>query len=319
MFFLQLRLMILVAALFGIVFAIITMIGTYLGINNFLVYVFAAVAVMFFQFLIGPKMVEWTMRVKYVTRKEYPRLFEMVESLAIRAEIPMPKIGISQIELPNAFAFGRSLRDGRVCVTQGILDLLDERELKAVLGHELTHLKSRDVLTITLLSVIPMVMYWIYWRFAFAGSRRNERGTNTMLIGLAAFIFYLITNLLVLYGSRIREYFADRGSISLGNSPSSLASALYKLVYGAARMDKEAIKEVEGLKAFFASDPSQAQNEIRELKGLDRDRSGSIEPGELEMLRNKNIKVGFGDKLMELYSTHPNMLKRIKQLSQYQS
>ena len=319
MFFLQLRLMMLVAALFGIVFAIITMIGTYLGINNFLVYVFAAVAVMFFQFLIGPKMVEWTMRVKYVTRREYPRLFDMVESLAIRAEIPMPKIGISQIELPNAFAFGRSLKDGRVCVTQGILDLLDERELKAVLGHELTHLKSRDVLTITLLSVIPMVMYWIYWRFAFAGSRRDERGTNTMLIGLAAFIFYLITNLLVLYGSRIREYFADRGSISLGNSPSSLASALYKLVYGAARMDKEAIKEVEGLKAFFASDPSQAQNEIRELKSLDRDRSGSIEPEELATLRNKKIKVGFGDKLMELYSTHPNMLKRIKQLSQYQS
>ena len=319
MFFLQLRMMVLVAALFGIVLAVITMIGTYLGINNFIFYVFAAAGVMFFQYLIGPKMVEWTMRVKYVTRKEYPRLFDMVESLAIRAEIPMPKIGISQINLPNAFAFGRSLKDGRVCVTQGILDLLDDNELKAVLGHELTHLKSRDVLTITLLSVIPMVMYWIYWRFAFAGSRRDERGANTMLIGLAAFIFYLITNLLVLYGSRIREYFADRGSINLGNSPASLASALYKLVYGAARIDKEEIKQVEGLKAFFASDPSQAQNEIRELKSLDRDRSGSIEPEELAALRNKNIKVGLGDKLMELYSTHPNMLKRIKQLSSYQS
>jgi len=319
MFFLQLRMMVLVAALFGIVLAVITMIGTYLGINNFIFYVFAAAGVMFFQYLIGPKMVEWTMRVKYVTRKEYPRLFDMVESLAIRAEIPMPKIGISQINLPNAFAFGRSLKDGRVCVTQGILDLLDDNELKAVLGHELTHLKSRDVLTITLLSVIPMVMYWIYWRFAFAGSRRDERGANTMLIGLAAFIFYLITNLLVLYGSRIREYFADRGSVNLGNSPASLASALYKLVYGAARIDKEEIKQVEGLKAFFASDPSQAQNEIRELKSLDRDRSGSIEPEELAALRNKNIKVGLGDKLMELYSTHPNMLKRIKQLSSYQS
>ena len=114
MFFLQLRLMMLVAVLFGIVFAIIMMIGSYMGINNFLFYIFAAVAVMFLQFLIGPKMVEWTMRVKYVTRKEYPRLFDLVESLAIRAEIPMPKIGISQIALPNAFAFGRGIRDGRV-------------------------------------------------------------------------------------------------------------------------------------------------------------------------------------------------------------
>jgi heat shock protein HtpX len=318
MFFLKLRLMMLVAVLFGIIYAVIVMIGAYLGIRNFMVYLFAAVGVMFIQYLIGPKMVEWTMKVKYVTKKDYPRLFEMVESLSVRAEIPMPRIGISQIALPNAFAFGRGYQDGRVCVTQGLLDLLNDLELKAVLGHELSHLKSRDVLTISLLSVIPMVMYWIYWRFSFAGGRR-QRGDNTMLIGLAAFIFYLITNLLVLYGSRIREYFADRGSLSLGNSPASLASALYKLVYGAARIDKESIKEVEGLKAFFASDPSQALSEIRELKALDRDRSGSIEPSELEVLRKKTIKTSFGEKLMELYSTHPNMLKRIKQLSRYQS
>jgi len=319
MFFLQLRLMMLVAALFGIVFAIIAMIGSYLGVSNFFFYVIAAVGVMFFQFLIGPKIVEWTMRVKYITRSGYPGLFAMVEKLAMRAGIPMPRIGIAQIALPNAFAFGRGIKDGRVCVTQGILDLLDEKELRAVLGHELSHLKSRDVLTISLLSVIPMVLYWIYWRFVFSGSRRADRGANTMLIGLAAFIFYLITNLLVLYGSRIREYFADRGSISLGNSPASLASALYKLVYGAARINKDAIREVEGLKAFFVSDPSRALNEIRELKSLDRDQSGSIEPAELDILRNKKIKVGLGEKLLELYSTHPNMLKRIKQLSQYHS
>jgi heat shock protein HtpX len=317
MAFLQLRMMLLVAVLFAIVFAVVTLVGNYLGIHSFIFYFIAALGIMFVQFLLGPKIVEWTMRVKYVTRKEYPRLFDMVESLAVRAEIPMPRIGIAQIELPNAFAFGRGIKDGRVCVTRGILDLLNEQELKAVLGHEITHLKSRDVITISLLSVIPMVLYWIYWRFAFSGNRRG-RGDNSMLIGLAAFIFYLITNLLVLYGSRIREYFADRGSVSLGNSPSSLASALYKLVYGAARTDKESIKEVEGLKAFFASDPSQARNEIRELAGLDRDRSGSIEPVELETLRKKKIKLDLGDRLLELYSTHPNMLKRIKMLSQYQ-
>lgn len=318
MFFLKLRLMMLVAVLFGIIYAVIVMIGAYLGIRNFMVYLFAAVGVMFIQYFIGPKMVEWTMKVKYVTKKDYPRLFEMIESLSVRAEIPMPRIGVSQIALPNAFAFGRGYKDGRVCVTQGLLGLLNDQELKAVLGHELSHLKSRDVLTISLLSVIPMVMYWIYLRFAFAG-RRDERSSNGLFIGLAAFIFYLITNLLVLYGSRIREYFADRGSLSLGNSPASLASALYKLVYGAARIDKESIKEVEGLKAFFASDPSQALSEIRELKALDRDRSGSIEPSELDALRKKTIKTSFGEKLMELYSTHPNMLKRIKQLSRYQS
>jgi heat shock protein HtpX len=269
--------------------------------------------------MIGPKIVEWSMRVKYIKREENPRLYQMVESLASRANIPMPKIGIAQIPLPNAFAFGRGIRDGRVCVTEGVLKLLDEEELKAVLGHELSHLKNRDVLTITLLSVIPMIMYRLAWQFLFYGRRRDERGGNTVLIGIAAFIFYFVTNLLVLYASRIREYFADRGSVLLGNKPHALASSLYKLVYGAARVDKESLKEVEGLKAFFMNDPSCALSEIKELSQLDIDKSGTIDASELEFLKNKKLNLNFGDKLLELLSTHPNMLKRIKQLSEYRS
>jgi heat shock protein HtpX len=104
--------------------------------------------------------------------------------------------------------------------------------------------------------------------------------------------------------------------VLLGNKPASLASALYKLVYGAARMDKDELKEYEGLKAFFASDPSSALNEIRELKYLDKDRSGTIDSFELQQLRNKTIRLNFGDRLLEALSTHPNMLKRIKMLSE---
>ncbi|MBU2258407.1 MAG: M48 family metalloprotease, partial [Candidatus Omnitrophica bacterium] len=244
-----------------------------------------------------------------------PKLFQMVESLAVRAGIPMPKIGIAQISLPNAFAFGRGIRDGRVCVTQGILNLLSDDELKAVLGHELSHLKNRDVLTITLLSVIPMIMYRIAWQFLFFGRRRDERGGNTALLGMAAFIFYFITNLLVLYASRIREYFADQGSVLLGNQPKFLASSLYKLAYSSARTDKESLKEVEGLKAFFINDPSQGLKEIRELKQLDLDNSGTIDASELSVLRNKQVRLRFADRLLESFSTHPNMLKRIKALS----
>ncbi len=317
MFFLKLRMWLLVAILFAIIYAVIVMLGSYLGISNFYFYLVISLAMMFIQYMLGPKLVEWTMRVKYAKRQEYPRLFQMVESLSRRADIPVPKIGIAQIPLPNAFAFGRSVRDGRVCVTEGILNLLNEDELKAVLGHELSHLKNRDVLTITLLSVIPMIMYRIAWQFLFFGRRRDERGTNTALIGLVAFIFYFITNLLVLYASRIREYFADRGSLLLGNSPASLASSLYKLVYGSARMNKESLKEVEGLKAFFVNDPSQALNEIKELRQLDLDKSGTLDNSELELLRNKTVALGFGDRLLEALSTHPNMLKRIKRLSEY--
>jgi len=243
----------------------------------------------------------------------------MVEDLALRANIPMPRIGIAQIPLPNAFAFGRSRRDGRVCVTEGILRLLNEEELKAVLGHELTHLKNRDVLTITLLSVIPMIMYRIAWQFLFFGRRREDRGNNAVLIGIVAFLFYFITNLLVLYASRIREYFADKGAVELGNRPESLASSLYKLVYGSARTNKESLREVEGLKAFFVNDPSCALSEIRELAQLDMDKSGTLSVQELQQLKDKQIRLNLGDKLLELLSTHPNMLKRIKRLSEYQA
>ncbi len=318
MWSLQLRMWLLLTLLFGIIYAVIVVIGkTFLHVGDFTFYFVISVVMMFLQYMLGPKIVEWSMHVKYIERQDNPRLFGIVESLAKRANIPMPRIGIAQIQIPNAFAFGRSLKDGRVCVTSGIVGLLNEEELSAVLGHELSHLKNHDVLTITLLSVIPMVMYRIAWQFLFFGRRRDARGSNTILIGLAAFFFYFITNLLVLYASRIREYFADRGSVALGNKPQALASSLYKLVYGSARLNSESLKETEGLKAFFINDPSRAKKEFRELAQLDMDKSGTIDSNELQLLRNSNIRLGFGDRLMELLSTHPNMLKRIKKLSEY--
>ena len=318
MWSLQLRMWLLVTLLFGIIYALIVIVGSsFLHVGGFSFYLIISLVMMIIQYMLGPKIVEWSMRVKYIKREENPRLFQMVESLSMRANIPMPRIGIAQIAIPNAFAFGRSLKDGRVCVTSGILNLLDEEELKAVLGHELSHLKNHDVLTITLLSVIPMVMYRIAWQFLFFGRRRDERGGNTVFIGLAAFLFYFITNLLVLYASRIREYFADRGSVLLGNQPKALASSLYKLAYGAAKLNKEDLKQVEGLKAFFINDPSRGRKEVLELSQLDLDKNGIIDASELELLRNSNIRLNFGDKMLELLSTHPNMLKRIKKLSEH--
>lgn len=320
MWSLQLRMWLLVTLLFGIIYALIVVIGrSFLHVGDFSFYLIISLVMMLIQYMLGPKLVEWSMRVKYIKREENPRLFQMVEALSMRANIPMPRIGIAQIDIPNAFAFGRSIRDGRVCVTAGIMRLLDDEELKAVLGHELTHLKNHDVLTITLLSVIPMIMYRIAWQFLFYGRRRDQRGGNTALIGLAAFLFYFITNLLVLYASRIREYFADRGSVLLGNQPEALASSLYKLAYGSARLSPESLKQAEGLKAFFINDPSQGRKEVLELSQLDLDKSGTIDASELDLLRRSNIRLNLGDKMLELLSTHPNMLKRIKKLSEYRA
>ncbi len=319
MWYLKLRMYLLVVVLFAIVYGVITVIGTHLGITNFYFYLVLSFVLMLIQYMVGPKLVEWSMRVRYIKENEYPQLRQMVRSLAMMAKIPEPRIGIAEIPIPNAFAFGRSKRDGRICVTTPIMDLLRPEELKAVLGHEMSHLKNRDVLTITLLSVIPMILYRIAWQFLFFGNRRDRnQGQSAAFVGLVALLFYFVTNLLVLYASRIREYFADKGSIDLGNNPSLLASALYKLVYGSARMPKEELKTAEGMKAFFVNDPSRALAELKDLRGLDLDRSGTISTQELDTLRNRVVKLNFGDKLLELFSTHPNMLKRIKRLSDWQ-
>jgi len=318
MWSLRLRMWLLLAVLFAIIYAVIAVVGAvFFNISDFSFYLIAALVMMFIQYMMGPKIIEWSMRVRYIEKKDNPELFRMMEDLSRRAKLPMPRIGIAEIPIPNAFAFGRSIRDGRICVTEGILRLLDAEELRAVLGHELSHLKNRDVLTITLLSVIPVILYRIALSAIFSGRRRDSQGGSIALLGIVALIFYFITNLLVLYASRIREYFADRGSIALGNRPSALASSLYKLVYGSARMDEDSRREVEGLKAFFVNDPSQSLHEISELRQLDLDKSGTLDDSELLRLKSKRVHLNFGDKMMELLSTHPNMLKRIKQLSDY--
>jgi heat shock protein HtpX len=308
---LQIRMYILLALMFAIVYAVVIVAASMMGIGGFTFYAVFAVFLLIVQYMIGPKMVERSMKVRYVGEAEYPELHRMVTELAGKAGIPKPKIGISKLPIPNAFAYGRWKSDGRVCVTEQIMQLLSKEELRAVLGHEISHLKHRDVTFITMLSVVPMILWYMAWSFMWSGGRRG----NTVLLGIAAFLLYFITNLLVLYGSRIREYYADQGSVKLGNPPHAMASALYKLVYGSAKVNKKALKQMEGYKAFFANDPSRAYYELRELKQVDTDLSGTIDQNELLALRSKTVKLSRGDKFMEAMSTHPNMIKRIKHLS----
>jgi len=312
--FLKLRMWLLMTILFGIVYALVAAISFYFGISNFIFYGVVAVGFVLLQYMIGPSIVQLTMGVKYVTEKEEPELHEIVSDLAKKAGIPKPRVGISPTPVPNAFAFGRWLSDGRVCVTKGIMDTLSKKELEAVLGHEICHLKHRDVMIITLISVIPMICWFLARGALFSRSNDNKGGAAA--IGVIAFVLYFITNLLVLYGSRIREYYADTGSVALGNAPHQLASALFKLVHGSAKVNPAAIKQIAGMKAFFVNDISRAHDEIRQIADLDLDKSGHIDASELAQMKDAHIKLGTLDKMMEAMSTHPNMLKRIKALSE---
>ena len=322
---LKFRMYILTLVMFAILYAVIVGVGTWMGVGSALFYLIAAILVVGIQYLISPFIVGLTMRIRWVTAAEEPKLQAMIADLADRADLPMPKIGISEMTLPNAFAFGRSQRDGRVCVTRGILSLLSDDELKAVLGHEMAHIKHRDMAIMTLLSVIPMILYWValntMWGGMLGGDNRDSKsggGNASIVIGIIAFILYFVTNLLVLYGSRIREYYADKASVQLGNQPHLLASALYKLAAGDARLKGQPeMKRASAVKAFFINDPSQAWNEVREIAQIDENHDGRISQDDLMALRQKNIKVGFWGKVGELFMTHPNMLKRIHTLSTY--
>ena len=310
---LQMRLYLLLGFLLAIIYGVIVGVGSAIGAGSLLVYVIIAVFFVLFQYLIGPSMVRWTMKVKWVSEKEHPELHSMVAELANDAGIRKPKVGVSMVPIPNAFAFGRTQRDAKVCVTEPLLKSLSREELRAVLGHEISHIKHRDMMIMTILSVFPLIIYFMAIMLLFSG---RGRGNNPLpLIGIGLFALYFVVNLLVLYGSRIREYYADVGSVRLGNRPRHLATALYKLALGNARVPKESLRRVEGVKAFFVNDPSRAMREVSELKDVDLDMSGTIDYGELLALQSKSVRLTTGAKIMEMMTTHPNMLKRIKHLS----
>ena len=193
--------------------------------------------------------------------------------------------------------------------------MLDRDELRAVLGHEMGHLKHNDMIVTTTVSVIPMICYYIALSFMFSGDNDN----GGVIIGLVGYLFYLIGQLLVLFISRTREYYADEASVEFGNRPAALVSALYKLSYGASQCSKETIDDVNSNRAFFVTDVNNAKHDIDDFSQIDFDGDGKISDDELRRLANSDIKVSKGKSLMELFSTHPESLKRVKRLAEIEN
>jgi len=319
---LQIRMGLVVLLLFAVIYALLAVIATFAGVGTPIMYALLAFVVVAIQFFIGPKIVDWTMRIRYVSESEAPELHRMVSELAVKAGIPKPRVGISETPLPNAFAFGTSKRTARVCVTRRLLEMLRRDELEAVLGHELSHIKHRDMAVITALSVIPMICYFIYYSFfwsgIFGGGGRDRQGSlPTMAIALIAFVVYFISNLIVLYASRIREYYADAGSAELTRKPYELASALYKIIYGSATTRSDAVKkEMESMRAFFAADPVTARGDLKDLSAADLNKNGKIDAYELKLFAER-ARTSRTERVLELFSTHPNPVSRVKRLGEY--
>ena len=228
-------------------------------------FVFAISVVMaLFQYYGSDKLVLMTTRARVVTAEEEPRLHATVERLAAMADMPMPKkLAIMETHVPNAFATGRSPKHAVVAVTRGLLSRLNEREVEAVLAHELTHVKNRDVAVLTWASIIVIMsgflMQMLFWMSLFGGfgGRGGDRqgGGQLMLVMLAVYVgtiaVYFLSQLLIMALSRYREFAADRGGAIITGAPAQLASALAKISNDMYRIPEQDLRKVEHANAFF--------------------------------------------------------------------
>ncbi len=260
------------------------------------------------QWLISPYLINALYNVREADPAVHGDLISAVRRLAARAGLPAPKVMIANVPFPNAFAYGSPLTGNMVAVTQGLLDVLDREEVEAVIGHELGHLKHRDVQVMTFLSMLPSLFYIIARASLFAPSDREEREGGFALVGLLSMIAYWVLTLLILHFSRLREYYADEFSVSLAptrrEGARRLAEALAKITASTARMKLlGAFTSPPGFKALLITDPDSA---VEDALALSRDWKL------VERLARREVTLA--DRIMELFSTHPNVVKRIRRL-----
>ena len=222
-----------------------------------------AVAMAFFQYFMSDKLVLATTGAREVTAEEEPRLHGMIERLAAIADMPKPKkIAVMETHVPNAFATGRNPKNAVIAVTRGLMTRLNERELEAVLGHELAHVKNRDVMVLTWASIIVIaagfllqMLFWITLFGGFGGGGDRRDAGQLMIVMLAVYvgtiIVYFVSQMLIMTLSRYREFAADRGGAMITGSPLQLASALQKISNDMYRIPEKDLRQVEHASAFF--------------------------------------------------------------------
>src|SRR3954452_17730886 len=205
------------------------------------------------QLLLSERLAMRAMRARVVSAQDAPGLHALVERLAIQADVPMPRVAISDLPIPNAFAMGRSPKHATVCVTTGLLQLLERNELEGVLAHEIGHIRNRDVALMTMASFFASLAALVgqVALFGGLGGRDRDSGPGLAVILLVSLAVYVISYFLMLALSRYREFAADRSAAQFTGRPSALAAALARLQNASENAPQQDLREVASMQAFF--------------------------------------------------------------------
>ncbi len=275
----QIKTIILLGLLSGVLLAVGYLIG---GMNGLTISLAIAILMNFGSYFYSDKLVIAMYGAKEAKKSDYPKLHKIVEEVAQNAGIPKPKVFIVPTETPNAFATGRNPKHAVIACTEGIMKLLDDKELRGVIAHEISHVKNRDILITTIAATIATVISYAAYmaRFAaiFGGNRNDDNSGNALTILVLAILTPLIAMIIQLAISRGREYFADETGARTIKDSKALASALHKL------------------------EIANRQNPLRH---------GNATTSSLFIVNPFTAK-GF----VTLFSTHPSTDERIKRLNQ---
>lgn len=308
---------IILILVFGILFALLMVVSFFLNLPLvavlFLVFLF-----MLIQWLISPSIVAWSTHLRYLKKGENRFLENLVQEICEKSNVQLPRLAIVEDSTPNAFVFGRTASSSTLAVHTGLLQSLNRDEIRSVVGHEIGHLKHKDVMIMTFASAIPLLAYVVARAFFF-GTRSSGKGKSAgaiIIVAIVSYAVYVISQLLVLRLSRMREFYADSYSALVTRDPHSLSSALAKITYGLS-LSKE---EAHGARAFYIGDPIGSKREINTIMSkktqYDLDGDGVLDEKELESAMEKEAESSYWANANALFSTHPPTFKRILLLKQ---